>query len=203
MLYRMRDALDIQPRVIYDIGACVLDWTAQASHVWPHAEIVVFDALEEVRHMYQGHQHHIGVLGHADNTPVKYYQNLQFPTGSSYYMEIGGPRGLYHEDVFVPKTMQTLDTVVAEKAFPRPDLVKIDVQGAEMDVLKGALDTLKHATALVVEMQHVPYNRGAPLVTETLPFIESLGWECVAPRFCNNGPDADYLFVKTKASQVC
>jgi hypothetical protein len=36
---------------------------------------------------------------------------------------------------------------------------------------------------------------GAPLVGETLPFIESLGFKCVAPRFSDNGSDADYGFI--------
>jgi hypothetical protein len=50
---------------------------------------------------------------------------------------------------------------------------------------------------LIVEMQHVDYNLGAPKVHETLPYIESLGFKCVAPRFCGNtNVDADYGFTK-------
>jgi len=48
---------------------------------------------------------------------------------------------------------------------------------------------------MIVELQHSNYNRGAPVVTESLPFIESLGWKCDSYAFQNNGPDADYSFV--------
>ena len=45
-------------------------------------------------------------------------------------------------------------------------------------------------------MQNKVYNEGAPLVDETLPFIEKLGFNCTAPLFCDNGPGGDYGFVR-------
>ncbi len=50
---------------------------------------------------------------------------------------------------------------------------------------------------LIIEMQHSQYNLGAPLAKDTQPYVESLGWKCVAPLFCNNGPDGDYHFVRS------
>ena len=52
----------------------------------------------------------------------------------------------------------------------------------------------KNSKYFIVEMQKVQYNESAPLVTETLPYIESLGFNCVAPLFSDNGPDGDYCF---------
>jgi hypothetical protein len=82
------------------------------------------------------------------------------------------------------------------REFPLPDLVKIDVQGSEQDVIQGGIKTLANANHLIVEMQKVEYNKGAPLVSETLPWIESRGWKCVAPLFADNGADGDYGFVR-------
>ena len=98
--------------------------------------------------------------------------------------------------MYIEKVCKTLDTVVRERGFPKPDFIKIDVQGAEQDVIRGALETMKSVQHLIVEMQCVHYNEGAPLVGETLPFIESLGFTCVAPKFSDNGPDADYGFAR-------
>jgi len=92
----------------------------------------------------------------------------------------------------------TLDTIVKNRGFPLPDLVKIDVQGAEKDIISGGINTLSSAKHLICEMQHTNYNDGAPTVSETKPYIESLGWECIAPMLCNNGPDADYGFINIK-----
>ena len=103
---------------------------------------------------------------------------------------------VFPPNVFKVYSTKTLDTVVREKGFPKPDLVKIDVQGAEKDVLAGAVDTFSETRHMIIEMQHQQYNLGAPMVGETRPYIESLGWTCVAPLFCNNGPDGDYHFVR-------
>jgi hypothetical protein len=97
-------------------------------------------------------------------------------------------------DKYVERICRTLDSVVAERGFPLPDLIKIDVQGCEMDIIKGALETLRSAQYLIVELQDTNYNDGAPKADVTLPFIESLGWTCIARKFSDNGPDADYCF---------
>ena len=49
--------------------------------------------------------------------------------------------------------LTTLDSVVAERGLPGPYLIKLDVQGAELDVLRGSLKTLEHATVVVAEIQ--------------------------------------------------
>jgi hypothetical protein len=85
---------------------------------------------------------------------------------------------------------------VEENDFPLPDLVKIDVQCSEKYIIAGGLNTISHAKHLIVELQSIEYNEGAPNVDETLPYIESLGWKCTAPLFCNNGPDGDYGFTR-------
>ena len=75
-----------------------------------------------------------------------------------------------------------------------PDFVKIDVQGAEVDIIKGGIHTLNHASKMVVELQHSQYNEGALLCDESIKIMEGLGWKCVAPLFQNNGDDGDYGF---------
>jgi hypothetical protein len=75
--------------------------------------------------------------------------------------------------------------------------VKIDVQGGERDVVAGGLVTLRAAEHLIAELQREQYNEGAPLAEETREYIESaLGVACVAPLFCDNGPDGDYGFAR-------
>lgn len=186
-----------EPRVIYDIGACVLHWTTEANKIWPAADIICFEAFEECAFLYEEEQYnyHIGVLSNKDDSVVKFYQNELLPGGNSYYREIGYDNGKHFpSDKYLEKTTNKLDTIVKARGFPLPDLIKIDVQGAEKDVIEGAVQTMSHAKHLIVEMQRVNYNDNAPKVDVTLPFIESLGWKCVTPLFCDNGPDGDYHF---------
>ena len=34
-----------EPKVIYDIGSCVLHWTNKAKQLWPNAKYILFDAF--------------------------------------------------------------------------------------------------------------------------------------------------------------
>lgn len=194
-LIQLRES-GFHPGVIYDIGACVTTWAKAAKEVWPDAQVVLFEAFDKLAFLYEGYQYHIGVLSDVDGKTVRFYQHDTMCTGNSYYREMCSH--VYQDDTYVEKTTIRLDSVVAQRGFPMPDLVKIDVQGSEMDVIKGGQATLSHTKHLIVEMQHHPYNEGAPLVGETLPIVESLGFKCVAPKFCSGGYDADYGFINTR-----
>jgi hypothetical protein len=89
----------------------------------------------------------------------------------------------------------TLDAVVNLKKMPPPDMIKMDVQGAELDVLKGAEETLKTAQHVILELQRVEYNKGAPLKDTVIEYMDGLGFDCQG-EFSVNGPDGDYHFSK-------
>jgi FkbM family methyltransferase len=187
--------LGFEPKVIYDIGSCVMHWTNVANSIWPDAKIIMFDAFQPAEFLYKGYDYHIGVLSDVDNKTVKFYQNDVIPGGNSYYREIGCENGKYFpEDKYIEMRTKTLDTVVKERGFPLPDFVKIDVQGAEIDILRGGVDTISNAQRLIVELQNTEYNQGAMKADQSLPIIESMGWKCYDPLFQNNGPDGDYGF---------
>lgn len=193
-----------EPKVIYDIGACVLHWTQESKRIWPNAEHVLFDAFAPAEFLYieQNFRYHVGVLSDVDNKEVRFYQNDMFPGGNSYYREIGCQHGkFFPEDKYILKKTRTLDSIVSEKGFPLPDLIKMDVQGAELDILRGAKNTQKHAQHMILELQHTDYNLGAPKAHECVPLIEEFGWKCTAPLFQNNGCDGDYGFVKVDNNQ--
>ena len=189
-----------EPKVIYDIGSCVLHWTNKAKEIWPDATYILFDGMREAEFLYSGYQYHMGVLCEEDNKELKFYKNIEEPGGNSYYREIGHPDSskIFPDDGFVIEKGMTLDTIVKQKGFPLPDLIKMDIQGAEKDVLQGGQMVQSHAKHLIVEMQHVNYNDGAPKVLETGSYIESLGWSCCAPRFSVNYADADYGYERVE-----
>lgn len=189
-----------EPKVIYDIGSCVIHWTKFAKLLWPNATFILFDAFAPAEFLYieGGYDYNVGVLSSQDNSVVKFYQNDFLPGGNSYYREIGCDNGKHFpEDKYLELVTKKLDTIVKERGFPLPDFVKIDVQGSEIDIIQGGLETLGHAERMIVELQHIEYNEGAFKSDESLPIIESLGWNCDAPLFQNNGADGDYSFVKS------
>src|SRR5205823_4562581 len=59
---------------------------------------------------------------------------------------------------------------------PLPDYVKIDVQGAELDVLQGASAALANAVVLETEVEFVPLYKGQPLVGDVQRFLTGHGF---------------------------
>jgi len=203
-LIKLRDKYGFTPLVIWDVGACVLYWTTMAKRVWPNSEYVLFEAMEESEELFTetNHRYCIGVFSDVDDKEVKFYKNVTFPGGNSYYMEnpqhssVANALFANPSNQFVRKTI-TLDTAQAKNNLPMPDLIKIDVQGCEVDILKGATNVLRHVKHLVVELQHIQYNIGAQLCDTSVPFIESLGFKLVTPKFAlSSHADADYHFIK-------
>jgi FkbM family methyltransferase len=202
-LYKLKEEFNFSPKVIYDIGACVLHWTNISKEVWPNSKYILFEAMEESERLFKefNYEYQIGVLSDTDNKEVIFYKNTESPGGNSYYLENSEYSSLANDlygntnNQFKRKTM-TLDTIRKNRNFPYPDLIKIDVQGCEIDILNGAKETIKNTKHLIVELQHVQYNIGAKLVEESIPIIENMGFKLISPKFAVNSADADYHFIK-------
>jgi FkbM family methyltransferase len=200
-LVHMQQNLKVAPRVIYDIGACVLHWTNCAKRVWADAEYIAFEAMTAGEFLYQeaGMTYNIGLLSDQDGREIGFYENTENPGGNSYYRENSelNPAAdqLYPESIRRMLTACTLDSIVSQRGFPPPDLIKMDVQGAELDVLRGATETLKSVHHVILELQVVEYNKGAPLALPVIAYMHQQGFDCLGI-FCNNGPDGDYHFVR-------
>lgn len=59
------------------------------------------------------------------------------------------------------------------------DYLKIDVQGGELDVLKGAQRTLEDVIVVHCEMEFAPVYRGQPLFAEIDIYLRSAGFELI------------------------
>ena len=147
----------------------------------------------------RGIKYHRGLLSDVTGKEVDFYQNNYFPGGNSYYVENPEVKvdalQFFNESHRRRLTTVTLDTVARLKAFPKPDLIKMDIQGAELDVLKGAEETLKTAKHVILELQVIEYNKGAPLRNVVIDYMNQIGYDCLG-LFCDNGPDGDYHFVR-------
>ncbi len=184
------------PTIIYDIGSAVGHWKVAMEAVWPEARTFLFEANEDMAPFYDHYgweDYHIGLLSDTDDTERNYYYNEQNIGGNSYYKE---NTEAYSSDTFRVLNTETLDKVVADKVWPHPQLIKLDVQGAECDILKGSPNVLESVEWLIVELQHTNYNEGALLAADSIALIQSFGFELIDERFASSDPgiDGDYLF---------
>ena len=123
--------------------------------------------------------------------------------GNSYYREIGYNNGkVFPEDRFLVLQTFKLDTVVEKNGFPYPDFIKIDSQGSELDIIKGASECLKHCKYLIVELQEIDYNKHSPKADQVIDYLKSIGYICISHKFSNNGGDFDSCFINAKMNQI-
>ena len=73
--------------------------------------------------------------------------------------------------------LTTLDSFCAESQLSRLDLVKVDVEGAELDVLRGGERTLaRFRPHLILEVQRETAQSGGHEAKDILQFLEPLGY---------------------------
>ena len=173
-------SLGFAPAVIYDIGAYRGGWTMVAAEVFPDAQFVLFEANADhaAQLAVHGHEYFIAALGATDGAPRLFHVPCAGDvTGASLYVENSPHYAATNLQVREVATVR-LDTLAAREKLPAPDLVKVDVQGAELEVLAGASATLAGASVLVVEVSLVDYNKRAPLMAEVITAVDGIGFKC-------------------------
>ncbi|HSY76221.1 MAG TPA: FkbM family methyltransferase, partial [Bacteroidia bacterium] len=76
-----------------------------------------------------------------------------------------------------------LDDFVKDKQIPKIDLIKIDTEGFEINVLKGAEETLKkNMPILFIEVDNDHLMAQHSSAKDLITYIKSLGYEITADR---------------------
>jgi len=163
------------PSTILDIGAFEGEWTKMCSGIFPNASYLMFEAQESKKGKLEVLKSnkidfHIGLLGPESNQKSKFYIN---ETVSSAL-----PESEKNSQDFVEIQMYTVDEVVQLKGITKVDFIKLDVQGFELEVLKGASNTLATAEVVLMEVSLIEINKGAPLINEVMAFMTGKGFIC-------------------------
>ena len=171
------------PKVFYDIGAND-PFSAEGQQtvykpLMPHTDFYLFEAMakHEPALVRSKEPYAIAVLDQHDGVEKVFYESAAYVpgTGDSLYLE---RTGFYAADVLISSRRATrrLDNLVQERGWPMPEFIKIDTQGSELDILRGAPRCLAHAQGLQIESNVQQYNEGAPLLPEVLAFAQAAGF---------------------------
>ncbi|MGY6214040.1 FkbM family methyltransferase [Methylolobus aquaticus] len=87
-----------------------------------------------------------------------------------------GHAALHHTMHQLPVETRTLDSAVEAFRLPEADYLKIDVEGAELDILRAAPRTLAHCAAAKVEVSFLEQRVGQPLAQEVVAFMLESGF---------------------------
>jgi hypothetical protein len=72
--------------------------------------------------------------------------------------------------------MRTVDRVVRDRGASPPDFLKLDVQGYELEVLKGAEESLNSLQVILAELNFLDIHKNVPLVSEVIAWLDERGW---------------------------
>lgn len=152
---------------VLDIGAYRGHFTYTVRAVWPKAKIQQFEADERQKKFLQ-EDAHIAVLGDSERE-VDFYTIPDIAegvtTGSSIYKE---NTIYYQRPIVLKKQMQLLDNLVDTSGDWSKGLVKIDTQGSELDILRGAKNFMENQKPMYIllECSVKQYNDGSPLISQ-------------------------------------
>jgi FkbM family methyltransferase len=175
-------ALDLRSGVIVDIGANVGDWTAAARLVAPEAKVLAVEPAPALADSLRSRFAADGKVVVVERALSDCVGEATFHlTSHSHNGSLRRPRDMNHAygsgwdsvgEVRVKTT--TLDELLADQVA---SLVKIDVQGAEATVLRGARDALQRTAAVLLEVTNCSHYEGDTLFPELHRQMADLGFE--------------------------
>jgi len=167
--------LGFNPDLVIDVGALFGHWTEQVIPIFPEAAFIMIEPqidkkqyLAAITRKFNNVSAEFSLVGDVEKDEVDFYE---MGSGSSIYEENSDC-----DRKKVSLKMETLDTIMKKYKTPNNCFVKLDVQGAEIDVLKGAAELLKRTEFILLEISTLNYNHKAPQFTDVIIFLKNIGF---------------------------
>ncbi len=182
-------AMGIAPATILDVGANRGQFTSACLGYFPDAYIIAFEAIPELCNDLEalfGPYPKVRVMATAlgSRRERRRFQVNEYSPSSSFL-----PLSQRHQEAYAHATktndievdIMPLDEAVEVAALAAPILLKLDVQGFEMEVLKGARDTLARVDHVLLETSFHRMYEGEPLFDDYARFLGERGFRSLGP----------------------
>ena len=189
-------------RTVLDVGAASGQFSLMATKRWPGARVVCFEPLERPRTklievLGDRVEVHATALGEQAGEET---MNVATADDSSSLRPIGErQKELFGTETAKSETVKIsrMDDLVGE--IERPCLLKIDVQGFELEVLKGAQETLAKVDEAYIECSFEELYSGQALASEIVCELQKHGLSLAGVFNVVSGPgraqvQGDFLF---------
>lgn len=188
------------PDTILDIGAYHGDWTHNMLKIYDKSKYHLFEAIDYIE-LQQINKPNISihnVLLNDKKTIVDWYEMRN--TGDSMYREL-----THHFENCIANKRESIDLnsyIINNNILISGNniMIKIDCQGAELAILKGATNILKHTNFMIIEMPLFgQYNMNVPTFQEHIVYMNSIGfipYDILSNHYINNfNMQVDMLFI--------
>ena len=175
------DPLPDDPRTVLDVGANRGQFALVAARRWPTATLVCFEPLPAPRRtlerVLRSHRRLRVVDAAASGSAGTASLHVSRADDSSSLLAITEHQvqtfpGTEEVSTLAVRTVR-LDEEISAATLERPALLKIDVQGAELDVLRGATGLLAQLDAVLVECSFTEFYAGQALADDLIRFLHS------------------------------
>ncbi|HYM01656.1 MAG TPA: FkbM family methyltransferase [Stellaceae bacterium] len=169
--FKVLDRYGFRPETVFDIG--VGFGTYWLYHAYPEAFYYLVDPtpeslphMQKIARRLQGEILNLALGDRDGDALLEVRSDIQ---GSTLFEECG-PRGVLRRET-IP--LRRFDTAIG--TFARPALCKIDVQGAEMMVLKGMGARISEIDVFIVETSMIATVKNGPELHELVHFMKEHG----------------------------
>jgi len=173
-LRRLRE-MGVDFKMAIDGGAASGVWAEELKRVFPKAQVLCVEpranaqgALGEVAKRLNGIHVARVLLGDKEGNVTFHEQEDQ---SSIMPPSQGNPLGVLKQE-----RMTTLDLLVKKMELPDPDLIKLDLQGAELLCLKGAPRCLASAQFVIIEISLISIYDNSPVLADVVDFMNANGF---------------------------
>jgi FkbM family methyltransferase len=165
----------VVPAQIVDVGASRGVWTLECMSVFPEASYFLVDPLEQnwpflesLTRSRDSIKAWKGALGTNEGYLPMHIHGDQSSFLESEYSAIQEPCRIEVE-------IRPLDSFLGSMLKP-PDLIKLDVQGFELEVLRGAERCMSNSEVILSEVSFYETYKGCPLAHEVISFLGERGF---------------------------
>jgi FkbM family methyltransferase len=189
------------PDVILDIGAHHGNWTNSMQQIFNCSKYYLFEAIDYPQLNQFNNNDYIKVFNILLNDNIEQVNWYQMKnTGDSMFKE---KTHYFNNCEIIKRETIDLNTFILQNNLLQKAtniFIKIDCQGAEIPILKGATSILEKTDFIILEMPFFgQYNEGVPNFLEHIIFMNSIGfvvYDILDNHYFNNfNMQVDILFI--------
>lgn len=183
-------AMGLRPRTVVDVGANIGQFALAAAHMMRPERLISVEPIPEVCAKLKelpmpAETQFQAVCLALGEVPGKAKFRVMSQTASSSLL----PLGEIHKDIYpevweqqtIPVALETLDSLLQKYFLVGPTLLKLDVQGYELAVLRGCRSLRSHFRWILLETSTAPFYEGGASFSEIHAYLSEQGYRWLGP----------------------